>query len=535
MMTEALSRGAISEGWQDWASQDLMLIEFLTEIMGRFDNQAEFSAHLPDLLEEVGRFLRVPCVTITFEGEGGIQEITWRDKAALCKNDLGEAYLVNLRNMGAKDKITFYGVPRDRTLRAFCLLVAAFIESRLAAEQIIRKEHLQRLLAESINQISKVLTSTLDRDELLGLFLDQLASLVPYDSANVMLLQDGVLFMHAARGYEEFSGPVDISQISFIPDQTFLIDEVLTGDQPVILHDTLQSPQWRWTPCGGHIRSWMGVPLRVKGNVIGLFSLDKSIPNFFNDTHAKLASTLAQHAALALDNAILFTELQEAHRNLQRLSSRIITAQEEERRKIAQELHDHAGQALLALRAELRVLRSQLERDLEKAYSQIEYLDQIILELSHDLEHLAYDLRPPALATLGLASSVEQYVTEFSRRMNIQVEFNHNIERRRFPEDIELVCYRVLQEALTNVVKHADASQVMIEMYVNADHVLQLKIKDNGKGFDVAMRAHHGLGLFGIRERLNYVGGKLIILSNPEHGTEVIAQIPLPTKTNLDL
>ncbi len=253
----------------------------------------------------------------------------------------------------------------------------------------------------------------------------------------------------------------------------------------------------------------MGVPLRVKGNVIGLFSLDKSIPNFFNDTHAKLASTLAQHAALALDNAILFTELQEAHRNLQRLSSRIITAQEEERRKIAQELHDHAGQALLALRAELRVLRSQLERDLEKAYSQIEYLDQIILELSHDLEHLAYDLRPPALATLGLASSVEQYVTEFSRRMNIQVEFNHNIERRRFPEDIELVCYRVLQEALTNVVKHADASQVMIEMYVNADHVLQLKIKDNGKGFDVAMRAHHGLGLFGIRERLNYVGGKL--------------------------
>ena len=531
MIAEELSSRAVSEGLKDWTSQDLMFMEFLTEIMGKFDNQAEFSSQLPDLLEAIGQFLQLPCLSIAFEGERGIQEITWRNKTASCNVEAGETYNINLRNLGSNGILTLYGVPRTPNVWAFCQLVAALIEFRLVAEQIIRKEHLQRLLAESINQISKVLTSTLDRDELLGLFLDQLALFVPYDSANVMLLQDGVLFMHAARGYEEFSGPVDISQISFIPDQTFLINEVLMGDQPIILQDTLQSPQWRWTPCGGHIRSWMGVPLRVKRNVIGLFSLDKSIPNFFNETHAKLASTLAQHAALALDNAILFTELQEAHRNLQRLSSHIIKAQEQERRKIAQELHDHAGQALLALRAELRVLRGQLDRDLEKAHAQVEYLDQILSELSYDLEHLAYDLRPPALATLGLASSVEQYVTEFSRRMNIKVDFVHNIEQQRFPEDLELICYRVLQEALTNVVKHANASHVIVEILINENHVLQLKIKDNGKGFDVTTRAHHGLGLFGIRERLNYVGGKLVILSHPDQGAEVIAQIPLPETT----
>jgi signal transduction histidine kinase len=394
---------------------------------------------------------------------------------------------------------------------------------------MIRAEHSQRLLAESINQISKILTSTLDRDELLSLFLDQLETLVPYDSANVMLLQNGLLFMHAARGYKEFSGPTDISQISFIPDQTFLMDEVLAGSLPVILPDTHKSPQWTWTPCGEHIRSWMGVPLLVKGNAIGLFSIDKSSPNFFTNKHAQLASALAQHAALALDNALLFTQLQAAHENLRRLSARIIQAQEKERQKIAIELHDHTGQALLALRAELRVLSHQLLKSPEKSQEQIDYLDQIVQDLNRDLEHLAYDLRPPTLSALGPISALNQYIAEFGRRMDLQAEFIYDTDIPRLPEEIELVCYRIVQEALTNIAKHASANRIDVTMNY-FENMLHLVIKDNGIGFSPTdSGSRRGFGLLGIRERLAQIQGSLEILTQPGRGTELVVTIPVPT------
>jgi signal transduction histidine kinase len=290
----------------------------------------------------------------------------------------------------------------------------------------------------------------------------------------------------------------------------------MTGSQPVILPDTHKSTQWTWMPCGEHVRSWMGVPLLVKGNVIGLFSIDKSLPNFFTRKHAQLASALAQHAALALDNALLFTQLQAAPENLRRLSAGIIEAQEKERQKIAIELHDHTGQALLALRAELRVLGYQLSKDPDKTQAQIEYLDQIVVELNKDLERLAYDLRPPTLNALGPIVALKQYIEDFSRRMNIQAEFIYDTEIPRLPEDIELVCYRIVQEALTNIAKHASADHIDITMNFYED-TLHLVIKDNGVGFRLnGTSQRRGFGLLGMRERLTQIQGRVEIQTQPD-------------------
>jgi signal transduction histidine kinase len=502
------------------------VVDFISQLITRFSEQENFSLQLPDMLESVGRFLNAQRITISFNEGASCRELSWLNN--LASNQVGQEYYFSLKKSGANNTLLILDDRTGQSRQSLYALIATFIDAQLAAEQMIRVEHSQRLLAESINQISKILTSTLDRDELLSLFLDQLETLVPYDSANVMLLQNGLLYMHAARGYKEFSGPTDISQISFIPNQTFLMEEVLMGSQPVILPDTHKSPQWTWTSCGEHIRSWMGVPLLVKGNVIGLFSIDKSSPNFFSNRHAQLASALAQHAALALDNALMFSQLQAAHENLRRLSARIIEAQEQERQKIAIELHDHTGQALLALRAELRVLRHQLSKDPEKAQAQIDYLDQIVLDLNQDLEHLAYDLRPPTLSALGPISALNQYIAEFGRRMNIQAEFIYDSDIPRLPEDIELVCYRIVQEALTNIARHASADHIDVTMNYFAD-TLHLVIKDNGVGFSPAHTNHRrGLGLLGMRERLAQIQGFLEIQSQPGQGTELVVTIPIP-------
>lgn len=501
--------------------------EFLTHLIIRFSEGSGFSLQLPEILQEVGECLDAQRVTMSFHaGAASTQEISWVNHRQRDDNDV-IVFHARLPKSGPNNAIHFYVPayvpPRESVYR----LIATVIDTQLASGQVIQAEHSQRLLAESINQISKILTSTLDRDELLSLFLDQLETLVPYDSANVMLLQDGLLYMHAARGYGEFSAPVDISKITFIPNKTFLMNDVLMGTQPVILNDTSKSPQWTWAACGEHIRSWMGVPLRVKDNAIGLFSIDKSTPNFFTEKHAHLASALSKHASLVLDNALMFAQLQEAHKQLRALSAKLIEAQEKERKKIAIELHDHAGQALLALRAELQVLRYNLVKSPESVQEQISYLDQIVLDLNRDLEQLAYDLRPPTLNALGLVSALKQYIADFGQRMKIQADFTYDTDIPRLSEEIELVCYRTVQEALTNFAKHAHAEHVEVTLNYFKD-TIYLVVKDNGVGFsNQESSGWRGFGLLGIQERLADIQGSLDVHSQPEKGTELVVTIPV--------
>jgi|YNPBryantNP2012_1023418.scaffolds.fasta_scaffold08160_2 signal transduction histidine kinase len=390
----------------------------------------------------------------------------------------------------------------------------------------IKEEHAERVLAESLRKVAQVLNASLDMEEVLSRILDQLKLLIPYDSANVMLLEDGVLRMHAARGYQEFSGPVDMSGIRFVPEHTALMMEVLTGDQPVIQSDTTLLSDWLWVPCGKHIRSWMGVPLRVKGQAIGLFSIDKSIPNFFTSKHGEMAMALAAHAALALDNARMFARICEAQEQLRGLSARVMEAQEQERQSIAAELHDHAGQALLGLRAELQVLKRKLT-DNHEALSQVETLDAIIMEISHDLRRLAHNLHPPLLTDLGLIPALEQHVEEFSRRFNLPVKFEVDKTDNdiRLPQTVELACYRVVQEALTNLAKYARAKMVRISLVITSGHV-RLSVVDDGVGISRHNR-QKGFGLVGMRERVMAVGGELQVWSQAGRGTRLEVEIPL--------
>ena len=398
----------------------------------------------------------------------------------------------------------------------------------------VQEERSERLLSESLQRFSEQLTSTLELEEVLTLILDQFQMLIPYDSANVLLLEDGLLQMHANRGYQQLQPVVhsgELPGICFVPERTVGMREVLNSNEAVILPDTTLLSDWLWLPCGAHVRSWMGVPLLVNGQPIGAIQLDKASPNFFTRKHGELAIAMAVPAALAIENARMLAQIREAKEQLRGLSAQIMQAQEQERSKLAVELHDHAGQALLGLRAELQVLKRKIPSDCKAANEQIEILDEIMIELSQDLRRMAFDLHPPLLSELGLMAALEQYLDEFKRRLQIPIslEVHPASGMERLPQSIELVCYRVVQEALTNLARHAQARSVKVSFIVTDDH-LNFSIQDDGIGIPRRSTGRYktkGFGLLGMRERVLSLGGELQIWSQPGCGTRIEVDIPL--------
>jgi signal transduction histidine kinase len=211
-------------------------------------------------------------------------------------------------------------------------------------------------------------------------------------------------------------------------------------------------------------------------------------------------------------------------RDLQRLSAQVLHAQEEERRTIARELHDEVGQALMAVKVELAIAQRRIETAgiTGGVLEEVQVLADGALQTIRDVSHL---LHPAVLDDLGLPAAIDWYLQGFGRRHGIQVELHHQMSNQRLPGEIETNAYRVVQEALTNVAKHANATSCRVSLSRD-DHELRITIEDDGKGFDAASRRSTGLGVIGIRERIAQLGGHLAIDSFPGQGTKVQATIP---------
>ena len=221
--------------------------------------------------------------------------------------------------------------------------------------------------------------------------------------------------------------------------------------------------------------------------------------------------------------------LQEHRGLLQKMSEQVLAAQEDERKRIARELHDETAQALTTLLIRLKIL--ERARTASEMRGQINELRELTAQTLEAVRKLAVELRPATLDDLGLAAALEAYAEAYSSRNSLRVAFHaQGFDERdgRLPSDVELVLYRVVQEALTNAAKHAAPKQVRVDLTRTRDEVVAA-IQDDGAGFDVEemMRSRErGLGLFGMQERLALVGGQLVIDSAPGRGTRINARVP---------
>jgi len=270
-------------------------------------------------------------------------------------------------------------------------------------------------------------------------------------------------------------------------------------------------------------------PLIVGGQAVGLLSVAGT---GLSEADAPAVTAFASQAAIAFENARLLNTVQEHSGELQRLSAQLMSAQEAERRRISRELHDEMGQTLTAMRINLAAVEEELGSEclptIRERLAETSWLVERTLE---QMRELSFDLRPNMLDDLGLVPVLQWYIDKYAKRLSIEVEFKAVNVEERLPAEVETVLYRVVQEALTNVAKHTQASRVGIRLQRTESAVLA-SVQDNGRGFDVEEIAgreplERGIGLIGMRERVTALGGRFNIQSRPGQGTQLTMQIPL--------
>jgi PAS domain S-box-containing protein len=228
-------------------------------------------------------------------------------------------------------------------------------------------------------------------------------------------------------------------------------------------------------------------------------------------------------------------ERERSERTRTELLGRMVFAQEDERRRIAREMHDQFGEQLTALGLRIRTLKAACAGSHELS-AQVEALEQVAQQLDRDVDHLVWELRPTALDDLGLRAALANYVQDWSLRVRVSAELHTaGLTNERLGSEIETTLYRIAQEALNNIAKHARAGHVEIILERRADH-LSLVVEDDGVGFDLGeMDAdRRGFGLLGMQERAALVGASLHIESAPGEGTTILVRMPTAPLTTID-
>jgi len=276
------------------------------------------------------------------------------------------------------------------------------------------------------------------------------------------------------------------------------------------------------------------VPLLTRTEVLGVLNLACEDPALFDERELTLLGAIGRQLGVAIENARLWDMLKRRDLLRGQLLKQAIAAQEDERRRIARELHDQAGQALTSLLVWLRAMEAEAEGSAGVIVSpdRLQELKAIVADTLDGVHDLALELRPSVLDDLGLVPALRRYVHTYQDRHLLAIDFQTaGLDGVRLPPSVETALYRIAQEALTNVVQHAGAQRVSLLLEARAGAVIAI-IEDDGCGFeaDRLMRGpadERWLGLAGMRERANLVGGKLSIESAPGDGTTVFVEVPL--------
>ncbi len=334
----------------------------------------------------------------------------------------------------------------------------------------------------------------------------------------------GTITLKACAGLS----PAFAEQVRSLPlSQVPITAEAIASQAPVTLPvNAHPSPALRSLLQGEGLRLLVSIPLLSRGRALGVLILGRRTEEPFSPEELELFGAIGGVVGLALENATLYQELS-AHRDrLRALSAGIMRAREEEARRIARELHDTAGQLL----ASVHLTLEEIGRDLPPPHRErLPEIRGLLDRIEEELRHLSHELRPTILDDLGLVPALEWLIQGVSARTGLSITLEGSTAGRLSPL-IETALYRIVQEALTNVTRHARATRVTVRLRREAARI-HCMIQDDGIGFDVptvlARRGERGLGLIGIQERLFPLGGSLEITSASGRGTALSITIPL--------
>jgi signal transduction histidine kinase len=367
---------------------------------------------------------------------------------------------------------------------------------------------------ESLNEIGNALASEIELEPLLELVARRLRELVSARMVLIALPADPLTLQIAAaegEGADQLLG----TSLDLEGSKVGRVLERGRSERVDVLLDDPEVDQAVTRRVG--VFSGLYVPLIVGGRAIGVvMAHDKAGPDRrFADDDLRVAETLAARAAIAVDLS------QRVSRDAVR---RVVDAQEVERKRLARELHDETGQALTSILLGLKPLESAVDSD--EARAAVEGVRELVVETLQNVRRLAVELRPSALDDFGLVAALERLVATFSEHSGTPVDLEAHIGEERLPPEVETTLYRIVQEGLTNVARHAEAGRVSVTVTRTQAAVVAV-VEDNGRGFDRAAVREDALGVEGVRERTALLGGRVRIETAPGAGTTLVAEIPL--------
>lgn len=448
----------------------------------------------------------------------GYQTEDWREAN---RNSLLPFRIAGLIIVGLLTGIVYLSVNRQRRLS---------LEVNQKTEQITRinitlEKRIQERTKDltTLLQVSQNIASTLELEDLLELILTQLKTVVAYASSVIYLLEgDNNLLLLRYKGH------IDRDKIPtyWSMEGALHYQQVIKERQSVIIPDiSVDTPlgnAWRETTNAhlgflpDYIRSWMGVPMLNKERVIGLIVFHHEDQNYYTPHQSELALASAHQAAVAIENARLYEKAQQL-------------ATLKERQRLARELHDSVSQALYGIALGARTARTKLDRisgdkDLTDLKDPLNYVLSLSEAALAEMRALIFELRPEEIEAEGLVGILKRQTEALSARHKINVNTTF-CEEPPLNLEIKQAFYRVAQEAINNIIKHAQATQVDLTLKCDGDG-LTLDVSDNGVGFDPNISYLGHLGLHIMRERVEHIGGTLQIESHPGKGTLVHLSIP---------
>jgi signal transduction histidine kinase len=366
---------------------------------------------------------------------------------------------------------------------------------------------------ESLIEVGNALATELDLSRMLDLVARRLREILHARFVLILLESEGQLRVDVAAGdvFESVPGAT-------VPLAGTKVGRVLERGRSERVDSVIDDPESDLELTRAlEMLAALYAPMQVRNDPIGLIVAgDKLVPDRrFSTEDLRLAETFAARAAVAVDQA----------RRIQRDAlRRVVRAQEDERRRLARELHDETGQALTSILLGLKSLEDL--DDMAALGEGVAALRERVVATLQDVRRLAVELRPAALDDFGLEAALERLTAGFAEQTGLKVELESRLQDDRLPEEVETVLYRIVQEALTNIVKHAEAGRVSIVITQKAGAVGAV-IEDDGRGFDPDQSIDGGIGLIGMRERVALLDGSMTIEAAPGKGTTLVIEVPV--------
>ena len=409
---------------------------------------------------------------------------------------------------------------QDQTIleRLATQIAPAIENARLYEEARFRAEELDVL-----SEIARIITSTLDLEEVYQQFAEAVKRLVDFDRASIDTIDHDAGTIKIAY-LSRRTGSV-LNQGETVRLEGTVSELASTTRRTQVVDDFAEDTRfWAANASGDGLRSMISMPLISNDRVIGTFNLMAQAPHSYGAWHREVLERLASQIAPAVENALLFEELKASRDRMGALSAQLVDAQESERRYLARELHNEIGQVLTGLRL---TLETNSPRSGGVSGESLIMAQSLIEDLLQRVREMSLDLRPPMLDDMGLLPALMWYIDRYTSQTNIRVKFEHWGIEGRFKQDVETATFRIIQEALTNVARHADVREVAVEVKARGSR-LAVGVEDNGTGFDPEskMRDMNAAGLAGMTERADMLGGHLTLRSTPGGGTRLDVELP---------